>query len=453
MHLETAIVVGPQGEEVYTDELNRVKVMFIWDRQNSGDAGASCWVRVAQSDTGGGYGGVHVPRVGEEVLIGYVGGDCDRPIVLHRVYNGSIRPQWHSNGILSGYRSKEYSGTGYNEMVLDDATGQNRMRLFSSTGNSLLHLGYLIDQSGNSRGAYLGSGFDLRTDSYGAVRASQGLYLTTHPKQVNSQQLHVQETQEQLVTAESLIESLSTTSTHHQADALTSGHQALKQFTSSTEHSTSSSASDGRTAGGGNGNANGFKSPVMLFGSPSGVAISTQESAHISAGQQLNLVSSQSTHFVAGKSLIASVVDKLSLFVQNAGMKLIAAAGKIRIEAHSDEISLAALKDLTVTSTDGKITLNASKEICIGVGGSYIRITPQGIENGTTGQILEKCAQWSLPGAASMRIPLPDLPGEKPYSAQFTVKDRARSYSYPSADENADRIRVESVFSSLTHVI
>ncbi|WP_043220916.1 type VI secretion system Vgr family protein, partial [Burkholderia gladioli] len=115
MHLETAIVVGPQGEEVYTDELNRVKVMFIWDRQNQGDAGASCWVRVAQSDTGGGYGGVHMPRVGEEVLVGYLGGDCDRPIVLHRVYNGKVSPQWHSNGILSGNRSKEYGGSGYNQ--------------------------------------------------------------------------------------------------------------------------------------------------------------------------------------------------------------------------------------------------------------------------------------------------------------------------------------------------
>lgn len=123
MHLETAIVVGPKGEEVYTDSLNRIKVMFVWDRQSQGDDLASCWVRVAQSDTGGGYGSVHVPRIGEEVLIGYVGGDCDRPIVLHRVYNGDVKPQWHSNGILSGYRSKEYSGSGYNEVVLDDATG------------------------------------------------------------------------------------------------------------------------------------------------------------------------------------------------------------------------------------------------------------------------------------------------------------------------------------------
>ncbi|WP_175713999.1 type VI secretion system Vgr family protein [Burkholderia ambifaria] len=440
MELETAIVVGPQGEEVYTDALNRVKVMFVWDRQNSANANASCWVRVAQSDTGGGYGSVHVPRVGEEVLVGYIGGDCDRPIVLHRVYNGSVQPQWHSNGILSGYRSKEYAGAGYNEMVLDDATGQNRAKLFSSTGNSLLHLGYLIDQNGNSRGSYLGSGFDLRTDSYGAVRAAQGLYVTTHPKSANSQPLHTQETQEQLITAESIIESLSDASTTHHAEALTPGCKALKQFTDHTQHTVDASASGGRTAGGGQGSAKAFKFPLMLFGSPSGVAISTQDSVHLSATQHVNLVSGQSTHFAAGKSLVASVRDKLSLFVQNAGMKLIAAAGKVKIQAQSDEMSLAALKDLTVTSTDGKIILNASKEIWIGVGGSYIRITSQGIENATTGQIWEKCAQWSLPGAASMRVPLPDLPGVKPYSAQFTVRDNGGAilpnYPYRLEAEN-----------------
>lgn len=121
-HLESAIVVGPKGEEIYTDELNRIKVQFVWDRLNGGDEKASCWVRVAQADTGNGYGGVHMPRVGEEVLIDHIGGDCDRPVVMSRLYNGSVKPHWHSNGLLSGYRSKEYGGSGYNQMVMDDSS-------------------------------------------------------------------------------------------------------------------------------------------------------------------------------------------------------------------------------------------------------------------------------------------------------------------------------------------
>ncbi|MCM3672252.1 phage baseplate assembly protein V, partial [Mesobacillus maritimus] len=78
--LESAIVAGPKGQQAYTDGLNRIKVLFIWDRHNEGDERASCWVRVAQSDTGDGYGGVHMPRAGEELLIGHIGNDIDRPI-------------------------------------------------------------------------------------------------------------------------------------------------------------------------------------------------------------------------------------------------------------------------------------------------------------------------------------------------------------------------------------
>lgn len=244
-HLETAIVVGPKSEEVYTDELNRIKVRFIWDRVNEGDESASCWIRVAQSDTGSGYGAVHPPRVGEEVLIDYVGGDCDRPIAIARVYNGATKPQWHTNGLLSGYRSKEFAGVGYNQMVMDDSTGQNRVQLFSSQGNSALHLGYLIQHTGNARGNYLGSGFDLRTDTYGAVRASRGLYVTTYPKAVDSQPLDARETQEQLVRAESLLESLSNASTAHDAEDMQAGYDALKQLTDASQESATGSASGG----------------------------------------------------------------------------------------------------------------------------------------------------------------------------------------------------------------
>ncbi|KVX24604.1 type VI secretion protein ImpA [Burkholderia ubonensis] len=407
MQLETAIVVGPKGEEVYTDELNRIKVMFIWDRQNPGDERASCWVRVAQSDTGGGYGSVHVPRVGEEVLVGYLGGDCDRPIVLHRIYNGAVKPQWHSDGILSGYRSKEYSGAGFNEMVLDDATGQNRVRLFSSSANSLLHVGYLIEQNGNSRGAYLGTGFDLRTDAYGAVRAGQGLYVTTHPKQANSQPLDVREAQQQLVNAEGLIEALSGVSEQHNAGTLKAGHDALKQFADATQNSVAGGTSGGRTAGGGMGNANAFKGPVMLFGSPAGIALSTQQSTHVAADQHVNLVSGQSMHIASGKSLVASVKDKLSLFVQNAGMKLFAAKGKVEIQAQSDNLELTAQNAMRILSANERVEIAAKQEILVTCAGAYIRIANGNIEIHAPGKIDVKGSQHSFNGPAQMPYPLP----------------------------------------------
>ncbi|MBN3725183.1 type VI secretion system Vgr family protein [Burkholderia sp. Ac-20379] len=407
MELETAIVVGPQGEEVYTDELNRVKVMFVWDRQNPGDASASCWVRVAQSDTGGGYGSVHVPRIGEEVLVGYIGGDCDRPIVLHRVYNGKVQPQWHSDGIVSGYRTKEYGGSGYNQIVLDDATGQNRVQLYSSSAQTHLHLGYLIQHSDNARGAFLGSGFDLKSEAYGAIRAGQGLLLSTHAASVN-QPWSVTAASEQLTGAESIVELTSQASASNQAESLDEGHEALKKFTDATQYSVAGGAGGGgRTAGGGAGNANGFSTPIMLMASPAGVGVSTQDSAQITANQQVSIVSGKSTHVAAGKSLVASVMEKISLFAQNAGIKLFASKGKVEIQAQSDEMKLGAMNDMTITSSNGRVVISAEKEVWIGAGGSYIKITSGLIENGTSGQILEKCASWDKPGASSMRIPAP----------------------------------------------
>ncbi|WP_246796968.1 type VI secretion system Vgr family protein [Burkholderia perseverans] len=410
MHLETAIVVGPSGEEVYTDELNRVKVRFVWDRQNEGGAGASCWVRVAQSDTGGGYGGVHMPRIGEEVLIGYLGGDCDRPIVLHRVYNGKVKPQWHGNGILSGHRSKEYGGSGYNQMVMDDATGQSRVQLMSSSANSLLHLGYLIDQSGNTRGGYLGSGFDLRTDDYGAVRASRGLYVTTYAKPAGSQPLDVREAQRQIVDADSMVEAMSEASQTHQAESLGDGSDALKAFSGAIQGSVSGSQAGGRTAGGGTGSANAFKAPVMLMASPSGIALSTQDSLHVSSDGQTNLVSGQGMFLVSGKSLMASVAEKLSLFVQNAGMKWFAAKGKVEIQAHSDDIEVTAQKALKILSATASIEVAARQEILLTSGGAYIRIKDGNTDIHAPGTIDVKGAQHAFAGPASLPYPLPGLP-------------------------------------------
>lgn len=404
-HLESAIVVGPEGTEVYTDELNRIKVRHIWDRLNNGDEKASCWVRVAQADTGRGYGAVHIPRVGEEVLIDYIGGDCDRPVVISRLYNNSAAPQWHSNGLLSGYRSKEYRGHGYNQLVMDDSTSQNRVHLYSSSYQSHLHLGYLVEQSGNSRGAFSGNGFDLKSDAYGAIRAGHGLFISTHSPAIN-QPLNAAAATEQLASAESVFELASQSSASNQAESLVEGHDALKKFTDATQFNLKGNeATGGKTGGGGSGNANGFSTPIMLIASPAGVGISTQDSAQLTANQQINIVSGKNTQVATGKSLIASVMEKISLFAQNAGVKLFAAKGKVEIQAQGDAMALSALQDLTITSSSGKLVLSADKEIWIGAGGSYIRITAEKIENGTSGQILEKCASWDKLGASSMHLP------------------------------------------------
>ncbi|ASL43968.1 hypothetical protein bAD24_I10780 [Burkholderia sp. AD24] len=404
MHMQTATVVGPANEEVFTDPLNRVKVQMHWDRLNPGDENASCWMRVAQSHAGGGHGGVHVPRIGEEVIVSFLDGDCDKPLVTGRVYNGGKTPDWHSNGILSGYKSKEYQGSGYNQMVMDDATGQNRVQLYSTSADSHLHLGYLIAQTGNSRGAYLGSGFDLKSDAYGAVRAGQGLYVSTHPTSgTSSQPLDVREGNSQLVNSASVIEALSQASETHQAESLKDGHDSLKTFTDATQNSVAgATGSGGNTAGGGTGNANGFKEPIMLFATPSGIGMSTQRSAHVAATEHVNLVSGQSTHIATGKSLLVSVAEKISLFAQNAGVKLFAAKGKVEIQAQGDNLEITAQKTLKLLSATEKIDAAAKQEILLTAGGAYVRISGGNIEIHAPGKIDIKGAQHAFSGPTSL---------------------------------------------------
>ncbi len=415
MQMQTAMVVGPANEEIYTDSLNRIKVRFHWDRLNAGDEKASCWVRVAMSDTGSGYGGVHVPRVGEEVIVNWLGGDCDRPIVTGRAYNGSTNPHWHSNGILSGYKSKEYGGSGYNQMVMDDATGQNRMQLYSTSANSQLHLGYLVAQNANSRGVYLGTGFDLKSDAFGAINAGQGLYVSTHAKGAASQQLDVNEAHTQLTSARDVIDTLSQASETHQAETLQDGANALKDFAGAMQSTAQGAkATGGNTAGGGTGNANAFKEPVMLMASPAGIALSTQQSAHIAAQEQLNFVSGQSTYIATGKSLIASIAQKLSIFAQNAGMKLFAGKGKVEIQAHNDNVEVTAQKTVKLISATQNIEAVAKGEILLTSGGAYIRIKDGTIEIHAPGNIDVKGAQHSFNGPTRLDEKFPSWNSETP---------------------------------------
>src|SRR5262249_40014233 len=156
----------------------------------------------------------------------------------------------------------------------------------------------------------LGSGFDLKSDAYGAVRAGQGLYVSSYP--AAAQPMDARQTTSQLVSSEGLLEAMSDASTTHQAESLKDGYDSLKSFTDATQNSVSGSSSGGNTAGGGTGNATAFKEPVMLFGSPSGIALSAQKSVHVTSAAETNLVSGQSTHVATGKSLVASVAEKLS---------------------------------------------------------------------------------------------------------------------------------------------
>ena len=128
---QTAVVVGPAGEEIFTDAHGRVKVQFHWDRLGKRDENSSCWIRVSQPWAGQGWGAVSIPRIGQEVIVDFLEGNPDRPIVTGRVYNGSQGVPFALPGAAatSGIKSQTHKGRGYNELSMDDTAGQEKMTL------------------------------------------------------------------------------------------------------------------------------------------------------------------------------------------------------------------------------------------------------------------------------------------------------------------------------------
>lgn len=128
---QTGVVVGPKGEEIYTDKYGRVKVQFFWDREGRSDENSSCWVRVSHPWAGKNWGGISIPRIGQEVVIDFLEGDPDRPIITGRVYNAEQMPPFGLPGAatVSGIKSNTHKGRGYNELAMDDTAGKEQVRI------------------------------------------------------------------------------------------------------------------------------------------------------------------------------------------------------------------------------------------------------------------------------------------------------------------------------------
>lgn len=135
----TATVVGPAGEEIHTDEFGRVRVQFPWDREGTQDDNSSCWMRVSQGWAGAGFGLLALPRVGQEVLVGFVGGNPDQPIVVGRVFNATNEVPYRlpQHKTRSTWRSMSSpGGDGFNELMFEDAAGAELVYLHAQRDRS-----------------------------------------------------------------------------------------------------------------------------------------------------------------------------------------------------------------------------------------------------------------------------------------------------------------------------
>lgn len=416
---QTAIVVGPGGEEIYTDEYNRVKVQFHWDREGGNTEHSSCWIRVSQIWAGQEFGGFHTPRIGQEVIVSFLEGDPDRPIVTGRVPNTLNMPPYElpSQKNLSGLQSKEVQGSRRNQVVMDDTNGQIQTQISSDHHLSQLNLGYItrIDHV-KGRDDFRGEGFELRTDGWGVFRAAKGMVITTDARQ-NAESHHkdIKELTDTLKYAVDQHAKQSNLAVEHKGQDADADKQVLQD---ELEEQLNSIAGTGKAHGE-------LNQPHLVLSSPAGIAATTPNSTHLHSGRNATITASRHHSVAAGHSFLVSALQKVSLFAHKAGMKLFAGRGKVEIQAQSDALDLIAERELRVFSTQETVKISAPKEILLTAGGSYIQISEKGVEIGTKGNTTVKTSNFDIKGPASkpyipLALPRADLDLE-PIPRAFTV--------------------------------
>ncbi|TDY22476.1 Rhs element Vgr protein [Paraburkholderia sp. BL6665CI2N2] len=405
---QSAVVTGFDRNVVSTEPYGRVTLKFRWDRSPNRDENSSCWARVMSPWAGNGHGAISLPRIGTEVIVDFIDGDPDRPFVIGQAYNADNMPPWplQDNHALSGLLSRNLEGSGSNQFVADDTPDRLQAQVTSDQANSRLVVGYNTRiVPGEGRKQARGIGWELATDSWGVVRANRGMLVTTETRSgAQSPAKDMGETVQRLTQARAQHEDMARLAQQHNAQSSdASQHDTAKAIKAQND------AIRGDTA---HWRENPFPEmtrPDLVVASAAGIGMTAAQGTHIVSGQDHAVTAGRDVSVSSGRSLFASVRGAISMFAYQLGLKLIAAKGRVDIQAQSDQIALAALKDITVSSTDGKVVITASKEVWIGAGGSYIQINGSGIINGSPGVILEKGANWDVPGPSLMYPRLPQL--------------------------------------------
>jgi type VI secretion system secreted protein VgrG len=458
--LQTALVVGVHGQSLTTERDLRVKVQFAWQRgtqplpgglphggtADSPDAQGNApgneqsltWTRLAWPSAGANWGSAFAPRVGTEVAVEFIEGDIDRPLIVGQLFNGADTPPFSAGvdsganhpGVISGLHSQALDGAGYNQWVLDDATGQLRMRLLTSYGNAQLGLGHLIQQgaAGAQRGAWRGSGFELATDGWASLRAAKGLLLSTTTRagsygSATSSQMDAAEAVAQLKGAQDLGKRLHDAAQASGALGLKShtAGQALDKFIDATDpkksgkHASSVNgqpalkpAADGRTAG--TDPVEAFDQPVVLLDTPSTAAFATEASFMAMAGQDTTLTAQGDVHQAAAHTWASVSGQTTSFFTHSGGIKAIAANGPVSIRAHTDELQIWADQDVTIISVNDEIRVQAKTKIELVGGQSSLVLEGGNITFTCPGNFAVKSSTHAFLGGGSQAAQMVMLP-------------------------------------------
>ncbi|HID1000377.1 TPA: type VI secretion system Vgr family protein [Enterobacter roggenkampii] len=349
------------------------RVNMLFDRDNWETGFESLWVRQSRPYAGDTYG-LHLPLLaGTEVAIGFEDGNPDRPYIA-----GVLHDSAHGDHVtIRNYRRNVLRTPANNKIRLDDERGKEHIKVSTEYGGkSQLNLGHLVDSDRQKRG----EGFELRTDSRGAIRAQKGIFISADGQaKAQGQVLEMQAAMSQLEQARSLAEALRSAAEAARAELADVQTQKTLLSYALTD----------------------LKKAALLVSAPEGIAQVTGKSLQQSAGDNVISTSGGHTDFSALKRFTVAAGERVSLFAQKLGIKMFAGKGKVEIQAQGDEMTLDALKDIRISSSEGKLIISAKQEIVLTSGGGYIRIADGTVECAAPDKIIERGAVWQKFGGQS----------------------------------------------------
>ncbi|QYF94434.1 type VI secretion system tip protein VgrG [Massilia sp. PAMC28688] len=451
---QTALVVGLPDAACTTMRDHQVKVQFAWQRGANPNAGgmahntgalgnapgddtSGTWIRVAEALAGPNWGSQFTPRVGSEVLVDFIEGDVDRPMIVAQLYTGSDLPPFSAGidsaanhgGTLSGMHSHNHDGSGFNQWQLDDTAGQVRTRLATSTAASQLNLGYLVAQSPGSsqRGSYRGSGFELRSDAWAVVRGGDGVLLTTAARaqqgsSVVSTQMDAAEAAGLLDGAGELAERLRQSASEQKALASSATAEAHREFIAQIDpgqkgkHSAEVGGQEPfKTQPGGRDldqsmPAEKFGAPVVLMTAAASINWATPASTMLFAGEHLQWTTQSDFQLTAQHTVSAVAAHAAGLYTHSGGIQAIAGNGAVSLQAHTDQLEILADQAVTIVSVNDCIEIQAKEKIVVQAGTSSITLEGGDITFACPGNFTVKGAQHTLDDGGEEAAQLAGLP-------------------------------------------
>ncbi|ENR0235028.1 type VI secretion system tip protein VgrG, partial [Enterobacter bugandensis] len=358
----------------HIDKDGRYRVNMLFDRDSWETGFESLWVRQSRPYAGDTYG-LHLPLLaGTEVAIGFEDGNPDRPYIA-----GVLHDSAHGDHVtIQNYKRNVLRTPANNKIRLDDERGKEHIKVSTEYGGkSQLNLGHLVDSEKQQRG----EGFELRTDSWGAIRAQKGIFISADGQmKAQGQVLEMQAAMSQLEQARSLAEALRSAAEAARAELADVQTQKALLSEALTD----------------------LKKAALLVSAPEGIAQVTGKSLQQSAGDNIISTSGGHTDFSALKRFTVAAGERVSLYAQKLGIKMFAGKGKVEIQAQGDEMTLDALKDIRISSSEGKLIISAKQEIVLTSGGGYIRIADGTVECAAPDKIIERGAVWQKFGGQSI---------------------------------------------------